>query len=287
MTAPPFVHDPLLAPLIALFTRRTGQHLAEGRQWRMDMSLRPLMVRHALPDRAALVHAITKQPFGPLADEAIDALLNHESSFFRDVAIFDALEHDILPSIHHRKVGSDRNLRIWCAGAAKGQEPYSLAMILSATAPLWYGWRVSILATDVSPLTTLAAQEGRYTHLEVQRGLPINELLRWFSAEGDDWQIDRALQGKVDFRTENLLEPRLAVGTFDLILCRNVLMYLHPERRVQAVANIAGRCAPEAMVLLGAGETMNGHPHFSKSATFGGAYHFAQYPEHDDQEMAG
>ncbi len=145
-----------------------------------------------------------RAPAGPLFDQTIDLMLNHESSFFRDLTVFQSLETAILPEIRERNA-SERRLRIWCAGCSTGKEAYSIAMALKHMGSLWDGWRISILGTDVSPIAIEEAKRGRYSQMEMQRGLAINDLLRWFTPAGEHWQIKDEIREMVHFQTDNLL----------------------------------------------------------------------------------
>lgn len=242
--------------LCRLLSDMTGQVVSEGRRWRIESSLRPLLRLRGLASLDALIAAIELDPRGPLAMQAVDAMLNHESSFFRDIGVFRTIEQSVLPRI--REAGRDRLLRIWCAGASTGQEAYSLAMSIKRMGAAWNDWRISIHATDVSPAAVAAARRGRYSKMDIQRGLPINELLRWFNAAGDDWQLSDEIRGMVSFHVDNLLDPRRVSGMFDLILCRNVLFYFPEETKRQAIARLGSFARPGTYLVLGAGEILTG-----------------------------
>jgi len=253
MLAPP---SQATARLDRLLQRQTGQHLSEGRRWRIETSLRPLMRARGFTTLDQLVDAIAADPAGALETAAIDALLNHESFFFRDHAVFAALTDRVLPHIHAAATG--RVLRIWSAGCSTGQEVYSIAMILRKMGAMWDGWRIDILATDVSPIAIEKARRGVFSQMDMQRGLPINELLRWFTPVGGDWRISDDLRGMIDFQPDHLLEPRRVSGTFDLILCRNMLFYFPAAQRRLACLELARRARPGGFLVLGAGETLMG-----------------------------
>ena len=239
-----------------LLSRHTGQALSESRRWRIETSLRPLLRERDLLSLDALVHAIDKDASGALLLQTIDAMLNHESSFFRDIAVFQAIEQKLLPVL--REQVRDKVLRIWCAGCSTGQEAYSLAMMIKRMGAVWDGWRVSIHATDVSPVAIEKAKRGRYPQIDMQRGLPINDLLRWFTPLGEDWQISEEIREMVHFQADNLLDPRKLSGTFDLILCRNVLFYFPEDKRRVACDHIARHARQGSYLILGAGEMLTG-----------------------------
>jgi chemotaxis protein methyltransferase CheR len=242
--------------LARLLEQQSGQQLSESRLWRIETALRPLLRSHGLPSLDELVHALGRTPSGPMFHEVIDLMLNHESSFFRDLAVFQSLETAILPRLAEQL--PEKRLRIWCAGCATGKEAYSVAMALRHMGEIWDGWRISIVATDVSPVAIEAAKRGTYAQIEVQRGLGIGDLLRWFSPAGDNWQISGEIRDMVSFHADNLLEPRVVSGEFDLILCRNVLFYFPEDKRRVALRHIAARSHPGSYLVLGAGETLIG-----------------------------
>jgi chemotaxis protein methyltransferase CheR len=253
MIAPPSRAIQRLGELLA---SHTGQALSESRRWRIETSLRPLMRERGLVSLDALLAAIERDPAGPLMIETIDAMLNHESSFFRDINVFRAIEEKVLPRLRDEAQG--KTLRIWCAGCSTGQEAYSIAMMLKRMGPVWDGWRLTILATDVSPVAIEKARSGRYAQMDMQRGLPINDLLRWFRPVEDDWQIAGEIREMISFQTDYLLDARRATGAFDLILCRNVLFYFPEAHRQQACDQLARHARPGSYLVLGAGEMLAG-----------------------------
>ncbi len=190
-----------------------------------------------------------------LLDELVDALLNHETYFFRDRTPFDLLAGAALPRLAEARRQRGR-LRIWCAGCSTGQEAYSVAMLLADQPATWEGWTFDILGTDVSAATIARANDGLFSRFEVQRGLPVTQMLRHFTQEGDDWRVNADLRRQVRFIRHNLLDP--PPGRFDLILCRNVLLYLAPELRRRAFERLASAIMPDGVLMLGAGETVIG-----------------------------
>lgn len=242
--------------LIALLEARTGQILSENRAWRMDMVLRPVLRKYGLPDIDRLAAAIVAGRNSGLEDDVVHALLNNESSFFRDPKIFDLIARQILP--HLRATRPDRTLRIWSAGCSTGQEAYSLAILLRNAAEEWRGWRIEILATDISAAAIEQAQAGLFPQMDVQRGLGVGDLLKWFEPVGDHWRANAELRRMVDFRADNLFNSSAPAGSYDLLLCRNVLLYFTPARRQAVLATLARHSHAESVLLLGAGETVIG-----------------------------
>ncbi|MEO8722161.1 MAG: protein-glutamate O-methyltransferase CheR [Sphingobium sp.] len=258
--------------LSALLEARTGQVLAENRMWRMETSLKPVLRANGLVTLEELVgRLLADDKAGTLAEDIVNALLNNESSFFRDNHVFQMLARELLPAIAERR--KDRTLRIWSAGCSTGQEAYSLAMAIRNNAEAWKGWRIHIAATDVSTAAVAQARSGTYSSIDVQRGLAINDLLLWFEPAGDDWRINAELRHMIDFRVDNLFDSKLPAGQFDLILCRNVLLYFSAERRRQVFDELARHSHAGSFLLLGAGETViDQTADFSSSHKFPGIY---------------
>jgi chemotaxis protein methyltransferase CheR len=238
-----------------LLEDRTGQQIGAGRHWRIDAALRTLAQANGMASVDQLALALDGGRNAVLLDELVDALLNHETYFFRDRAPFDLLVGTALPRLAEAR-GPRRRLRIWCAGCSTGQEAYSLAMLLAERPEPWREWSFDILGTDVSQATIARANDGLFSRFEVQRGLPVQQLVRHFVQEGDDWRVTAELRRRVRFLRHNLLEP--PPGRFDAILCRNVLLYLAPEQRRRAFERFAAAIMPDGLLMLGAGETVIG-----------------------------
>lgn len=261
--------------LADLLEQRTGQVLSENRMWRIETSLGPVMRAHGLKSLDALVAAIYADRGGVLGTEAVDALLNNETSFFRDSHIFTMIGRDLIPAAmeHATAQGRTNRLRIWCAGCSTGQEAWSLAMTFQNGRANWPDWTLHILATDISHAAIATAQSGVIAQMEAQRGLPVADMLAWMKPEGECWRISPVLRDMIDFRVDNLLKPQTPSGDYDLILCRNVLLYFTPERKQEMFALLARHSAPGARLLLGAGETTIGlTTEFAASARHRGIY---------------
>jgi chemotaxis protein methyltransferase CheR len=246
------------AAFAAMLEAHTGQQLASDRQWRLETALAPLVRARAL---ASLDHlaAITAGGAAPALTRAvIEALLNNETFFYRDPAAFGLL--DAAMERLARVRAASRRLRIWCAGCSTGQEAYSLAMRF-ADDRRWAGWTIEIDATDISANAIAQARTGRYSQFEIQRGLPVRLMLRWFDSDGGQWRARPELRRKIAFKVHNLLDPppaAAAPGRCDIILCRNVLLYFAPPRRAAGFARLASAIAPHGILMLGAGETVTG-----------------------------
>ena len=241
--------------LAGLLEARTGQQLSPARLWRIESSLKPILRELGFATIDALVGAVTRGANRSLETKIVEALLNNETSFFRDSSSFDQLDREGLERLRQERRGV-RRLRIWSAACSTGQEAYSLAMMLRDAGPRWAGWTFDILATDISGAAVARAKAGRYSQFEIQRGLPVRTMMRWFRQEREDWVIDSSLKRDIRFGTHNLGDP--APGRFDLILCRNVLMYFAIPVRTQVFDRLADALEPGGMVMLGAGETVLG-----------------------------
>lgn len=243
--------------LAGVLEARTGQQLVAARRWRVETALAPLMRARRINSLDQLAGIVSLGRDARVTDEVVEALLNHETSFFRDTAIFDLLTERAAQRIAESRSAAKR-LRIWCAGCSTGQEAYSLAISFAERAERWEGWKIEILGTDISPDAIARARAGLYSHFEIQRGLPVRKLLAWFTAEGEQWRATDELRGRASFQVQNLLDPPRAPGRFDIILCRNVLLYFAGERRRAVFARLAGAIAPDGVLMLGAGETVIG-----------------------------
>ncbi len=242
-----------------LLEARTGQHLTESRRWRVNSALAGIFRTHGISNVDQLVCLLAASDAGELAQEVVEALLNNETYFFRDKPTFDQLPGEILPELALRR-RDVRRLSIWSAGCSTGQEVYSLAMLFAEQAERWQGWTIDIIGTDVSHRAIAAARSGTYSQFEVQRGLGVTQMLRHFDETPRGWQVHDNLRRMVRFAQGNLLTgPHPGRIPFDLVLCRNVLLYFDRQVREAAFARLAGAVMPDGFLMLGAGETVVGH----------------------------
>jgi chemotaxis protein methyltransferase CheR len=197
----------------------------------------------------ALAHA--------LAAEVIEAMTTNETFFFRDKVPFDHFRDTIIPALMEARA-REKRIRIWCAAASTGQEPYSLAMILKGMGAQLAGYKVQILATDLNGEVLERAREGIYSQFEVQRGLPIQQLVKYFEQVGERWQIAPELRDMVQFRPLNLLGDFRPLGTFDVVFCRNVLIYFDQATKTDVLDRMARQLPDDGYLLLGAAETVVG-----------------------------
>ena len=243
--------------LAGLLEARTGQQLTMSRRWRIETALSALLRERGIATLDELITILVMGKEPSLSQRVVEALLNNETYFFRDRAPFDVLQRYALPELAKRRQKSKR-LRIWSAGCSTGQEAYSLAMLFAEEPEKWRGWTVDILGTDVSTGCVDRARAGSYSQFEVQRGLGINQMIKWFEECPDGWRVVEELRRPVRFQVHNILEPSPHPGDFDIVLCRNVLLYLSPEKKTLAFERIAGAMAEDGWLMLGAGETVIG-----------------------------
>jgi chemotaxis protein methyltransferase CheR len=187
----------------------------------------------------------------------IEAMTTNETFFFRDKVPFDHFRETIMPEVIKARAGR-RSVRIWCAAGSTGQEPYSLAMCLKEMGAALTGWRVEIIATDLSQEVLEKAKAGIYSQFEVQRGLPIQMLMKYFKQTGETWQINPELRAMIQHRQLNLLHDFGQLGTFDVIFCRNVLIYFDQDTKVNIFNRLARQIEPDGFMVLGAAETVVG-----------------------------
>jgi chemotaxis protein methyltransferase CheR len=236
----------------------SGLKLAEDKQDMLEAKLRPLLKEFAFPSLSHLALALLKPGGEHLRSRVAQAVTVQESYFFRDKVPFQYFADTMLPTLMARREDTHR-LRIWCAAAATGQEPYSLAMALAGKAKQLAGWNVEIVATDFVEDALAKARKGIYSQFEVQRGLPVTLLVKHFRQAGSAWELEPMLRESVDFRVHNLLDDCSALGRFDVIFCRNVLIYFDEVTKRAVLARLAGQLASDGYLVLGAAETTSGH----------------------------
>ena len=240
-----------------LLKDRSGLVLSADKQYLVESRLVPLARKAGLPGITELVTKM-KVPGGEaLTVDVIEAMTTNETFFFRDKVPFDHLKQTILPEVLAARA-SRRSLRIWCAASSTGQEPYSIAMCLKEISAQIAGWRVEILATDLSPSVLEKSKAGIFSQFEVQRGLPIQMLVKHFTQTGELWQLNADIRGMVQHRQLNLLQDFTHLGMFDVIFCRNVLIYFDQETKANIFGRLARMVEPDGYLLLGAAETVVG-----------------------------
>lgn len=267
-----------------LLEARTGQQLVPGRMWRVETALRPIARELGLASVDALVGRIAGGRETALATRVVEALLNNESSFFRDPGVFSLLEGAGFDRLRESRADI-RRMRIWSAGCSTGQEAYSIALMLREASARWDGWSFEIVGTDVSAAAVARARRGVYTQFEIQRGLPVRTMLRWFRQDGDSWTIDSGLRRMVRFFEHSLIDP--APGQFDVILCRNVMMYFGAPKRGLVFDRLAEALEPDGLLMLGAGETVIGQTaQFVSDGALRGLYRLKDRATKADRRVA-
>jgi chemotaxis protein methyltransferase CheR len=237
--------------------QRSGLVLSAEKQYLAESRLLPVARKHGLGNLAELVDKLKAAANAPLGTEVVEAMTTNESFFFRDKIPFEHFRDTIMPALMAARV-REKRIRVWCTACATGQEPYSLAMALKGIGPALAGWKVDILATDISHEVLAKAKAGFYNQFEVQRGLPIQSLVKFFSRVDEAWQIAPEIRGMVQFRPLNLLNDFSGLGVFDLVFCRNVLIYFDQDTKIGVLNRIARQMPPDGYLILGAAETVVG-----------------------------
>jgi len=240
-----------------LLNRRSGLSLDAEKAYLAESRLQPLVQQLGLSGLGGLVKLLLSGGHEDLEREVVEAMTTNETFFFRDRVPFDNFRKVIIPYLLQARRDS-RQIRIWCAACSSGQEPYSLAMLLDEEAHRLAGWKIEILATDLSRSVINAARNGLYSQFEIQRGLPITQLLRYFRQEGERWCINEHLRSRIRFEEFNLLSDYALLGRFDVIFCRNVLIYFDVPTKKDVLDRMAKILAPDGFFIMGAAETVIG-----------------------------
>ena len=240
-----------------LLRERSGLVLPAEKQYLAESRLLPVAKKHGLPGLTELVAKLKAANTAPLGTDVVEAMTTNESFFFRDKVPFDHFRDTIMPALMAARA-REKRLRIWCAACATGQEPYSLAMDVRGFGAALAGWRIEIVATDLSNEVLEKAKAGIYSQFEVQRGLPIQQLVKFFSQVGEAWQIAPEIRAMVKFRPLNLLNDFSSLGTFDVVFCRNVLIYFDQDTKAGVLNRIARQMPADGFLILGAAETVVG-----------------------------
>ena len=234
----------------------SGLDLSADKHYLIESRLLPVARKAGLPGIAELVLKL-KGGATPIANQVIEAMTTNETFFFRDKVPFDHFRDTIMPEILQARAAR-RSIRIWCAAGSTGQEPYSLAMCLKEMGAALVGWRVDILATDLSLEVIEKSKAGLYSQFEVQRGLPIQMLVKHFKQAGEFWQISPEIRAMVQHRQINLLHDFSQLGVFDIIFCRNVLIYFDQDTKINIFRRLAKLTESDGFLALGAAETVVG-----------------------------
>jgi len=243
--------------LADLLLKKSGHLLSQEKGYLLDSRLGPIARKEGVASVDELVSAMRTRNDDRLNWAVTEAMTTNETFFFRDRTPFDLFKSEVIPHlVENRRPGV--KARIWCAAASAGQEPYSISMILREERTALRGMQMDILASDISEKVIEKAKAGIYSQFEVQRGLPVQLLVKYFQKQGDLWQVDPSLRQNILFKTFNLLENFGALGSFDVVFCRNVLIYFNQETKRDILNRIAKRMAPDGFLFLGAAETVLG-----------------------------
>ena len=247
--------NPGFAPIAAMLKARSGLTLGPDKLYLVETRLVSIMRREGARDLASLAAKLS--PGNALEREVVEAMTTNESLFFRDQKPFDALRQRVLPKLHAARAPGAR-LRIWSAAASTGQEAYSIAMLLADMSLQLGDRKIDIVGTDISRDALGRARAGAYSQFEIQRGLPMQMLVKHFQKEEQQWRIKPAIRNACEFREWNLLSDLRPLGQFDVVFCRNVLIYFDPTTKSRVLDAIATQMAPDGVLFLGGAETVLG-----------------------------
>jgi chemotaxis protein methyltransferase CheR len=250
------IGDPDFTFIQGFLMQRTGIQLTTEKRYLVETRLDPVMRQFQVPSFSAVVQRL-KAADRILETAVVDAMTTNETLFFRDKQPFELFEKEVMPQLIAARRNTGR-IRIWCAACSSGQEPYSLSMILDEMKPKLHGIQVEIVATDISEKVLAQAREGLYSQFEVQRGLPIRYLLKHFTQAGTRWQINKSLGERIQFKSVNLMQGFRGLGPFDIIFCRNVLIYFGEKTKRDVLARMSDVLTPDGYVFLGGAETVMG-----------------------------
>ncbi len=236
-----------------LLRKRAGIVLSGDKMYLLESRLAPLARKEGLPSIDDLIHVVRARREERLIGQLVDVMTTNETFFFRDKTPFDHLKDAIFPVLAQARKGS--RIRIWCAACSTGQEPYSIAMMLDQNPSLTGGVPVEIVATDISDRCLERARQGLFTQFEVQRGLPIQMLMHYFTQQDDHWRISERMRQQVTFKKLNLIDPNLNLGKFDVVFCRNVLIYFDGPTKAGVLDRVASSVNPGGFLMLGAAES--------------------------------
>jgi chemotaxis protein methyltransferase CheR len=243
--------------LCVMLKAQSGLALTPEKRYLVESRLTPICRKQGFSGISDLVGKLRLSRDRELEKAVIEAMTTNETFFFRDKTPFDTFRDSILPKLIAARAGQKR-LRIWCAAASTGQEPYTLAMILDEAKARLPGWSMELIATDICDEVLGRAREGLYSQFEVQRGLPVQLLLKYFTQEGEQWRINQTLRSMVQFRNLNLIKEFSFTGSFDTIFCRNVLIYFDSVQKGNVLKRMSTLLAPDGCLMLGAAETVIG-----------------------------
>lgn len=249
--------DEVFTLLAKLVKEQSGLALPRDKEYLLESRLAPVAKKHGHASIEAMCQVLRNGQNRAIERDIIEAMTTNESFFFRDAGTFDIFRKNLLPGLLTARA-ANKSLRIWFAACSSGQEPYSVAMILEEERAKLAGWNVELVATDISSEMIERSRDGLYSHFEAQRGLPIQFLAKYFEKEGQSWKIKAPLRERVKFRQFNLLENFSALGAFDVIFCRNVLIYFDLATKRDVLERMNRQLARDGALFLGGAETVIG-----------------------------
>jgi len=236
-----------------LLRDQCGLVLEPGKEYLIKARLTPISHKHGLT-LEELLQRLRDYHDAPLLTAVVEAMVTTETSFFRDIQPFETLKKTVLPQLIELR-RSQRQLNVWCAASSSGQEPYSVALLIREYFPELASWRIHLSATDLSHEMLERSRAGRFSQLEVNRGLPTPLLLKWFLQEGAFWQIAQTIRSGISFSRMNLTQPWPAMPKWDLILLRNVMIYFDNAAKKEILGRVARVLSRDGYLLLGGSET--------------------------------
>ncbi|MCB2011298.1 MAG: protein-glutamate O-methyltransferase CheR [Geminicoccaceae bacterium] len=251
------MHHDDLSFLADLVKRQSGVQVSTDRSYLFESRLLPVARQFGHSGLDGLARALRGSCDPKLADAVVEAMTTNESFFFRDQHPFDQFRRFMLPELRKARAG-DRCLRIWSAAASTGQEPYSLAMCLEEAGEEFRSWRIEILATDISSEALEKGREGIYSQFEVQRGLSVQMMVKYFDQDGTKWKVKDCLGKRISFAKHNLMKSNRALGKFDIIFLRNVLIYFDLETKKRILEEVASMLRDPGFLCLGGTESVIG-----------------------------
>ncbi len=240
-----------------LLKDKSGLIVTQDKSYLLESRLNPVAQEFGLADLNALSMALRGVPDPKLVNAVVEAMTTNETSFFRDTRPFDIFKNVALPYMLQERAHT-RRLRMWCAAAASGQEPYTVSMLMKEEGAKLSGWGIDFVATDISNEILEQASNGSYSQFEVQRGLPITLLMKYFEQDNDRWNIVSDIKNMVKYQYFNLLDSMASLGQLDIVFCRNVLIYFDEETKRDVLERMAKQMAPDAFLFLGGAETVIG-----------------------------
>ncbi len=274
-----------------LLMEKSGLVITPDKSYLLDSRLTPVAKHWGFENLDAMTAALKGSPDAKMVTDIVEAMTTNETSFFRDSRPFDTFKEHVLP--YFKQNNASKKLRIWCAAASSGQEPYSIAMILKEKAAEMPGWTYNIKGTDISHEILDQARQGLYSQFEVQRGLPIQMLMQYFTQDGDKWKINDDIKAMIKYDYFNLLDSMHSLGKFDVVFCRNVLIYFDENTKRQVLEKIAAQMEKDAFLFLGGAETVIGitdtfKPIPDRRGLYGltDGPHFAEKPSTGSQALA-